>query len=143
MNEASQNIRGSVEHLNPEGMLRNPAFSQVVVAHGPVKLIHVGAQTPVDATGMIVGKGDIAAQTEQVLKNLETCLRAAGAGPEHIAQWNVYVLRDQQVMPALEASMRWWGGRPNPPANSVMYVSGFPLLPDVLLMIDAVAIVPA
>jgi len=38
--------------------------------------------------------------------------------------------------------MRWWGGRPNPPANSVMLVMGFPLLPDVLLAIDAVAVVP-
>ncbi len=143
MSESTQNMRGSVEHINPEGMLRNPAFSQVVVASGPVRLIYVGAQTPVDAAGTIVGKADIAMQTGQVLKNLETCLRAAGAGPEHIAQWNIYVLHDQPVMPALEASLRWWGGRPNPPANSVMYVSGFPLLPDVLLMIDALAIVPA
>ncbi len=143
--QASQpNPAGSpVEYINPEGMVRNPAFSQVVVASGPVKLIYVGAQTPVDGTGAIVGKGDLAAQTEQVLKNLETCLRAAGAGPEHIAQWNVYVVPDQPVLPAIEVSMRWWGGRPNPPANSVMLVSGFPLLPDVLLAIDAVAIVPA
>lgn len=136
-------LHGSVQYLNPEGMLKNPAFSQVVVASGPVKLVYVGAQTPVDDTGTLVGKGDIAAQTEQVLKNLETCLRAAGAGPEHIAQWNVYVVQGQPVRPAFEASMRWWGGRPNPPANSVMLVSGFPLLPDVLLAIDAVAIVPA
>ncbi len=143
MDESTLNTRGSVEHLNPEAMLRNPAFSQVVVAAGPVRLIYVGAQTPVDGAGTLIGKGDIAAQTEQVLKNLETCLRAAGAGPQHIAHWNIYVLRDQPVMPAIETSMHWWGGRPNPPANSVMYVSGFPLLPDVLMMIDAVAIVPA
>lgn len=136
-------VRGNVEYLNPQGMIRNPAFSQVVVASGPVKLVYVGAQTPVDESGTIVGKGDIAAQTEQVLRNLETCLRAAGAGPEHIAQWNVYIVHDQPVRPAFEASMRWWGGRPNPPANSVVLVSGFPLLPDVLLAIDAVAVVPA
>jgi hypothetical protein len=39
--------------------------------------------------------------------------------------------------------MRWWGTRPNPPANTLVLVRGFPLLPDVLLMIDAVAAVPA
>ena len=135
--------RGSVQYLNPEGMVRNPAFSQVVVASGPVKLVYVGAQTPVDGSVNLVGKGDIAAQTEQVLRNLESCLKAAGAGPEHIAQWNVYIVQDQPVLPAFEASMRWWGSRPNPPANSVMLVSGFPLLPEVLLAIDAIAIVPA
>ena len=141
--QPADSSRGAVQYLNPEGMLKNPAFSQVVVASGPVKIVYVGAQTPVDETGTIIGKGDIAAQTEQVLKNLETCLQAAGAGPEHIAQWNVYIVHDQPVRPAFEASMHWWGERPNPPANSVVLVSGFPLLPDVLLAIDAVALVPA
>ena len=139
----SRPARGSVEYLNPAGMLGNPAFTQVVAASGPVKTIYVGAQTPVDASGALVGKGDIAAQTLQVLKNLETCLQAAGAGPEHIVHWNIYIVHHQPLQAAVEASMRWWGGKPNPPANSVMFVVGFPLLPDVLLAIDAVAVVPA
>jgi enamine deaminase RidA (YjgF/YER057c/UK114 family) len=134
--------QGSVEYLNPDGMLKNPAFTQVVVATGSVKTVYVGAQTPVDARGTFIGKGDIAAQTVQVLSNLETCLRAAGAGPEHIVHWNIFVVKDQAIQAALEASMRWWGGRPNPPANSVMFVAGFPWLPDVLIAIDAVAVLP-
>jgi enamine deaminase RidA (YjgF/YER057c/UK114 family) len=134
---------GSVQYINPEGMLKNPAFSQVVVASGPAKTVYVGAQTAVNASGSLIGKGDVAAQTEQVLKNVETCLSAAGAGPENIVQWNIYIVHNQPIQPAFEASMRWWGGRPNPPANSVMLVMGFPLLPDVLLAIDAVAVVPA
>jgi enamine deaminase RidA (YjgF/YER057c/UK114 family) len=124
-------------------MLKNPAFTQVVVASGPVKTVYVGAQIPVDASRAIVGKGDIAMQTGQVLKNVGTCLSAAGAGPEHIVQWNIHVVQNQPIQSALQASLHWWGGRPNPPANSVMLVSGFPLLPDVLLAIDAVAVVPA
>lgn len=138
-----QNTAGAVRYINPTGMLNNPAFSQVVVASGPVTLVYVGAQTPVNAAGALVGGGDIGRQTEQVLRNLETCLGAAGAGPEHIAQWSIYIRADQPVQPAFEAGMRWWGARPNPPANSVLLVSGFPLLPDVLVAIDAVAIVPA
>jgi enamine deaminase RidA (YjgF/YER057c/UK114 family) len=89
-----------------------------------------------------MGKGDVAAQTEQILKNIETCLRAADAKPEHIVQWNIYIVQGQSIQPAFEAGMRWWGGRPNPPTNSVMLVLGFPLLPEVLVAIDAVAIVP-
>ena len=137
-----RSARGSVNYINPDGLLKNPAFTQVVVASGPVKTVYVGAQTAVDASGAMVGKGDIAAQTEQMLKNLDMCLSAAGAGREHIVQWNIYIVEDQPIQPAFEASMRWWGGRPNPPANSVMLVKGFPLLPDVLLAIDAVAVVP-
>jgi enamine deaminase RidA (YjgF/YER057c/UK114 family) len=139
---AAKPDHGSVEYINPDGMIHNPAFSQVVVATGPVKLVFVGAQTPVDGAGTIIGKADIGMQTEQILRNMEMCLQAAGAAPEHIVQWNIYVVRDQPVRPAIEASMRWLAGRPNPPANSVILVSGFPLLPDVLLAIDAVAVVP-
>jgi enamine deaminase RidA (YjgF/YER057c/UK114 family) len=138
-----RSVRGSVEYINPEGMVHNPAFTQVVAASGPVKTVYVGAQTAVDGSGALVGKGDLAAQTGQVLKNIETCLGAAGARPEHIVQWTIYVVENQPIRPALEVSMRWLAGRPNPPANSVMFVQGFPLLPDVLLAIDAVAVVPA
>ncbi len=138
-----RSVHGLVEYINPAGMLKNPAFTQAVAISGPAKTVYVGAQTPVDGSGAIVGKGDIALQTQQVLKNIETCLAAAGARPEHIVKWNIYVVQDQPIRPAVEASMRWWGDRQNPPANSVMFVAGFPLLPDVLLMIDAVAVVPA
>jgi enamine deaminase RidA (YjgF/YER057c/UK114 family) len=133
---------GSVQYINPDGMLKNPGFTQAVAASGSVKTVYVGAQTPVDANGTLIGKGDIAAQTLQVLSNVETCLRAAGAGPEHIVHWNIYVVKDPAIQAAFEASMRWWGSRPNPPANSVMFVAGFPWLPEVLIAIDAVAVVP-
>ena len=67
-------------------MITNPAFTQVVAVTGLVKTVYVGAQTAVDASGAIVGKGDIAAQTEQTLKNVQTCLEAAGARLEHLVQ---------------------------------------------------------
>ena len=58
---------GRVEFINPESLIRNPAFTNVVVVSGPVRTIYVGGQDAVTAAGEIVGKGDIAAQTEQVL----------------------------------------------------------------------------
>ena len=134
--------QGSIQHINPDGLPRSPAFTQAVAVSGPLNTVYVGAQLPVDATGALVGKGDIAAQTEQVLKNVQTCLEAAGARPEHVIQWNIYVVQGQPIQSAFEAGMRWWGSRPNPPANSVFFVAGFPLLPDVLLAIDAIAVVP-
>jgi enamine deaminase RidA (YjgF/YER057c/UK114 family) len=136
------NSRGEVQHINPEGLPQNPAFTQAVAVTGPVKTVYVGAQTPVDAAGTLVGKGDIAAQTEQVLKNIQLCLEAAGARREHIIHWNIYVVQGQPIQPAVEAGMRWWGRQAKPPANTVFFVSGFPLLPDVFVMIDAIAVVP-
>ena len=132
---------GSVQYINPDDLPRNNAFTQAIAVTGPVKTVYVGAQTAVDRSGAIVGIGDIGAQTAQTLKNVQTCLEAAGAGLEHLIQWNIYVVQGQSLGPAIVAFQQWWGGRPNPPLNSVMFVSGFPN-PDFLLGIDAIAIMP-
>ena len=78
-----------VQHLNPDTLNRNPAFTNVVVVTGPVKTIYVGGQDAVDAAGQIVGKGDIRAQAEQVFKNLQAALEAAGASLENVIKWNI------------------------------------------------------
>ena len=63
---------GQVQHINPDDLSKNPAFTQVIVVTGPVKTIYIGGQDAVDASGAIVGKGDIRGQVEQVFKNLQT-----------------------------------------------------------------------
>jgi enamine deaminase RidA (YjgF/YER057c/UK114 family) len=133
--------RGVVEHINPAALHANPAFTQMVTVSGPVKTVHIGAQWAVDKDGKLVGKDDLAAQTQQIFKNIEACLEAAGAGPEHLIHWSIYVAQGQELRPAFEVGMRWWGGRPNPPMNNVMYVAGF-YPPDFLISIEAVAVVP-
>ncbi len=132
---------GRVRYINPAGMVNNPAFTQVVTVTGPVKMVYVGMQNAVDGARNIVGRGDIAAQTEQVLKNLVTCLEAAGATLEQIIHWDIYVAQGQPIQPAVEVFQRWWGNRPNPPANSVIFVPIF-APPDFLVGIAAVAAVP-
>lgn len=132
---------GSVTHLNPEGLNRNPAFSNVVVVTGNAKTIYIGGQDAIDASGSIVGKGDLAAQTEQVLKNLETALAAAGAKLEHVIKWNLYVVEGQDLQPGFAVFQRVWGRRPNPPLITMAFVSAL-ANPDFLCEMDAVAVVP-
>lgn len=132
---------GQVKYLNPETLHQNPAFTNVVIASGPVKTIYVGGQDAVDTSGAIVGKGDIKAQTMQILHNIEMALAAGGAGLEHIVKWNVYVVQGQSLEAGLEAFQRVWGNRPHPPAISVIYVAGLPH-PDFLAEMDAIAVVP-
>ena len=130
-----------VEHLNPEGLHKNPAWSNVVTVSGPAKTIYVGGQNAVDAWGEIVGKGDIAAQTEQVFRNLEIALAAAGARLEHVIKWNLYVLAGQSIQPGFEVFRRVWGQRANPPVITAAMVASL-AHPDFLLELDAVAVVP-
>ena len=130
-----------VQHLNPEGLHKNPAWSNVVTVSGRAKTIYVGGQNAMDPSGQIVGKGDIAAQTEQVFRNLETALRAAGARLEHVIKWNLFVLAGQPLQPGFEVFQRVWGQRANPPVITAAMVAGL-AHPDFLLELDAVAVLP-
>jgi enamine deaminase RidA (YjgF/YER057c/UK114 family) len=134
-------VSGSVKHMNPDTLHNNPAFTQVVVVAGPAKTVYVGGQDAVDASGNIVGKGDLAAQAEQVLANLQAALAAAGATLEHIIKWNVYVVQGHALQPAFAVFQRVWGRRPNPPAITMVFVAGL-AHPDFLVEMDAVAVVP-
>jgi enamine deaminase RidA (YjgF/YER057c/UK114 family) len=130
-----------VQYMNPDGLNKNPAFTNVIVVTGPVKTIYVGGQDAVDASGTIVGKGDLKAQTEQVLKNVQAALAAGGAQLEHIIKWNLYVVQGQPLRAGFEAFQQVWGNRPNPPSITMQFVSGL-ANPDFLVEMDAIAVVP-
>lgn len=132
---------GAVQYLNPDTLSKNPAYTNVVVVTGPVKTVYIGGQDAVDASGTIVGKGDVGVQTEQVLRNIQAALEAAGAGLEHVIKWNVYIVQGQSLQAGFAAFQRIWGRRPNPPAITGMFVAGL-AHPDFLVEIDAVAVVP-
>jgi enamine deaminase RidA (YjgF/YER057c/UK114 family) len=133
--------KGHVEYLNPEGLVRSPAFTNVVVVSGRVRTIYIGGQDAITADGRIVGKGDLAAQTEQILTNIRTALAAAGADLEHIVKWNVAVIDGHPIEPAYAVFQKIWGDRPNPPVISVAVVKGL-AHPDFLAEMDAIAVVP-
>jgi enamine deaminase RidA (YjgF/YER057c/UK114 family) len=137
----STHVRGEVKYINPEGLPKNPAFTNVVTVTGPAKTIYIGGQDAVDASGAIVGKGDLKAQTEQILKNIQAALAASGARPEHVVKWNIYVLQGQSVQEGYAAFQSVWGNPPNPPVITVVFVAGLGH-PDFLAEIDAIAVVP-
>jgi enamine deaminase RidA (YjgF/YER057c/UK114 family) len=132
---------GSVRYINPDSLIKNPAFTNVVVVEGNVKTVHIGGQDAVNASGEIVGKGDIVRQVEQILANLRAALAAGGAGPEHIIKWNIYVVEGESLQAGFAAFQNAWPEVPKPPAITGVFVSGL-AHPDFLVEMDAVAVVP-
>lgn len=132
---------GRVDYLNPEGLPKSPAFTNVVVVSGSVRTIYIGGQNARSADGEIVGKGDLGAQTEQILINIKTALAAAGAGPEHVIKWTVFVVEGQSVDQGYAAFQRVWGNQPNPPLITAAIVRGLGVA-DALAEIEAIAVVP-
>ncbi|MBI5354209.1 MAG: RidA family protein [Chloroflexi bacterium] len=132
---------GQVQHINPDVLSKNPAFTNVISVTGNVKTIYIGGQDALDASGTVVGKGNIKQQTEQVFSNLQAALKAGGAELEHVIKWNIYMVQGQPMQPAFEVFQSVWGRRPNPPAITVMFVSGL-ANPDFLVEMDAIAVIP-
>ena len=99
-------MHGIVKHLNPAGLHKNPPYTQAVVVSGNATTIYIGGQNAVDASGNIVGKGDIREQTEKALRNLETALGAGGAEFQHVVKWNVYIVHGQSARAGLKRSKK-------------------------------------
>ena len=124
------------EIIQPKGMADpRPRFAQVV-KHG--KLIYVAGQTSVDANGQLVGKGDIEAQTRQVLQNIQKCLEAAGATFDHVVKINVYST-DLDAHLGVIAKLRQEYFKKGPVASTTVQVSRL-VHPDWLVEIEAIAV---
>lgn len=130
-----------VERINPETMHRNPAFTQMIVVPAGTRTAIIGGQNAVNAAGEIVGKGDFAKQTEQALKNLVTCLEAAGATVEDLIQVKIYMKAGEDLRAGFGEWMKVWGQRTNPPLVTGLFVAGL-AHPDYLIEIEATAVLP-
>jgi len=108
-------------------------YSQAVCAGG---LVFASGQIPLDPKTMELVGDDVVGQTEQVLKNLEALLVAAGSSLSHTVKVTVF-LTDLSTFGAMnEVYGRYFTD--NPPARACVEVSRLPK--DVLVEMDAVAI---
>ena len=126
-------------HINPDGLVRHPAFSHAVVVEQPSKTIYVGGQNGVGADGEVVGP-TIAEQTVQAFRNLAAVLESEGAGLADVATWSIAVVEGQDIGEGFAAFQQVWDPADPPPAITVHVVSGL-AAPDFLVEVDAVAVV--
>ena len=80
-----------IERINAPGLSDPPGYSHAVVASGGRLVVTAGA-VPLDADGNLVGHGDYAAQTRQVLDNLGLALGVAGTRGGDVLKTTVYVV---------------------------------------------------
>lgn len=108
-------------------------YAQAVVHHG---LVYVAGQLPLNpTTGEVVGPGDAEAQTEQVLRNVDAVLRAAGSGLDRLLSVTIFVVGSDLWTPVNAAYARMLGG--HRPARAIVPVRE--LKPGCLLEIQVIA----
>ena len=129
----------TIEHLRPEGLFHNPAFSQTVVATG-TRTIYISGQVSMDETGALVGAGDLAAQTAQVMRNVGRALAAAGASFKDVAKITTYIVDYKPEHRAIVGQARspFFAGM-TPPASTLVGVSAL-AAPGWLIEIEAIAV---
>jgi 2-iminobutanoate/2-iminopropanoate deaminase len=103
------------------------------------KLVFVSGQAGRDpATGRLAGD-DVAAQTEQVLRNIAAILEAAGSGMAHVIRCGVFLVDMKEFPKMNEVYARAFGS--HRPARTTVEVSGLPG-DGLRVEIDAVAYIP-
>jgi len=127
-----------VKRVNPPTLSKPTGYTHIVEVSGPAKTIYISGQIAYDKDGNVVGGGDMKAQAEQVFKNLESALTAAGAKFSDVVKMNTYIT-DMDKAPAVrEVRARYFGDAT--PASTFVKVAGL-VRPELLLEIEVVAVV--
>lgn len=132
-----------VERMNPSGMnvrmqQGKPAYSHVVTVTGPGKMVYVAGQLARDLEGKIVGPGDMRAQLEQTFKNLDACLKAAGATWADVVKTNTFVTDYAAFSQCSDVRMRYIGVAS--PTSTTIQISGL-AQPEAMVEIELIAVV--
>src|SRR3954453_15516843 len=127
-----------VKRTNPPALSAPTGYTHIVEVSGPAKTIYISGQIAYDKDGNVVGAGDMKAQAEQVFKNLEIALTAAGAKFSDVVKMNTYIT-DMDKAPAVrEVRARYFGAAT--PASTFVKVAGL-VRSELLLEIEVIAVV--
>ena len=108
-------------------------YSQAIRANG---FVFVSGQVALDPVTNTLVTGDIAFQTDRVLKNLNGILKASGTGLEKVVKATVFLKNMNDFTAMNEVYGRYFSSAP--PARSTVEVARLPK--DVLVEIDVIAL---
>ena len=128
-----------IKRTNPAPLSKPTGYTHVVEVTGPAKTVYISGQIAFDKDGTVVGAGDMKAQAEQVFKNLQAALDAAGAKFSDVVKMNTY-LTDMSKAPAVREVRARYFGETTPASTLVQVVSL--VRPELMLEIEVIAVVP-
>ncbi len=133
-------VAQDIRHINPDGLARSPAYSQVVTAK-PGTVVWVAGQVAANARGEVVGRGDLKAQLNQAWENVRLALVGSGATFQDVVKITTYVVNYKPSMRAdlREARLRFMGNA-EPPAATLVGVQSL-ASEEWLVEIEATAVI--
>ena len=109
-------------------------YSQATIANG---FIYTAGQIALDPATMNVVEGDVKAQTERVMANLQGVLKAAGSDLSKVVKTTVFLATMDDFAAMNEVYAKWFGE--HRPARSTVAAAGLPRA--VKVEIEVVALV--
>jgi 2-iminobutanoate/2-iminopropanoate deaminase len=129
-----------VKRTNPPALSKPTGYTHIVEVTGPNRTIYISGQIAYDRDGKLVGGADMKAQAEQVFRNLETALTAAGAKFSDVVKMNSYITDMSKVQAVRDVRAKYFTDIT--PASTFVEVKGL-VRPELLLEIEVVAVVAA
>jgi enamine deaminase RidA (YjgF/YER057c/UK114 family) len=131
------------KYLNPKELFDPRFFTHTVAVEGACTLVYVAGQVSYDRDGVVVGKGDMRAQAEQVFRSLTHNLKAAGATWSDVVKLNGYMvgMTPEAVNQYREARSRYLDAKALP-ASTLIGVERL-VHDDLLLEVEVVAAIGA
>jgi enamine deaminase RidA (YjgF/YER057c/UK114 family) len=127
--------------INPDALMKPRGYTHVVTVEAPGKIVFISGQVAYNKEGMLVGAGDLAAQTTQAVENLKTALAAVGGTPADIVKLNTYIVNYKPAdYPAFSAARNALAAGGNPPASTLIGVAAL-AVEGLLVEMEAIAIV--
>jgi enamine deaminase RidA (YjgF/YER057c/UK114 family) len=124
------------EDTNPEELHPAPGFSHVTEAKG-TRLVYFAGQLALDQEFGILGGDDLGEQTKAAMRNLETAMKAVGAGWDDIVRRTIYTLHPTEYEVITAAIDQVTGGA-DYPAQTIIGVTGL-AVPGCLIEIECTA----
>ena len=127
--------------INPATLAQPTGFSHGILVTGG-RLLFLAGQTASNAEGQIVASGDLVAQYERVLRNLQTVVEAAGGKMQDIMKMTIFI-RDRDdylahLKPLGRVHRSFFGVYY--PATALFEISRF-FQDDALIEIEGIAII--
>lgn len=101
------------------------------------EVVYVSGTTGTDPSGKVLAPGDVYAQAQQAIRNIENALKRLGLGLEHVVRTRIYITEIDRWQEVAKAHAEFFGEIH--PATSMIGVARL-VDPEMLVEIEATAV---
>lgn len=131
----------NVKFRNPEQLVTPKGYTHAVeIDLGNSKMVLISGEVALDKQGNLVGKDDLAKQSEQVFNNIKTVVEDAGGTMDNLVKIGIFLVDLSQLQTFVKVRDRFINAKQRP-ASTMVQVSRL-YRDDLLVEIEATAIIP-